>query len=76
MNGFNESIVCPSCKSIELASVFFGGFFNVYIHECSSCGHIIMESEWEPAATDARGDDQSIHEAIGGGVLEVEAARV
>jgi hypothetical protein len=49
-NGFNweEKIICPHCQSVELATVERAEPFNVYLHECQQCSHIIMESEWEP----------------------------
>jgi RNA polymerase subunit RPABC4/transcription elongation factor Spt4 len=42
-----ESIKCPSCGSIELATVEYTKPFNTYIHNCSKCKYVIMESEWE-----------------------------
>lgn len=42
-----ENIVCPSCKSIQMAIVEHTIPFYTYIHECEECSYIIMESEWE-----------------------------
>ena len=43
-----ELVECPNCGSDEEATVTFpqGHPWPTYIHTCSKCGHIIMESEW------------------------------
>gem|GEM_PF-1666702 len=33
-------IICPNCESIESASI-------EYFHECSNCGYIITDSDWQ-----------------------------
>lgn len=42
-------IVCPDCGAIEqaYAVLYEGTPFWTYIHECTNCGYIISESEWE-----------------------------
>ena len=42
-----ETIKCPECKVVQDAKVEHKAPWDVYIHECEECGHIIMESEWE-----------------------------
>lgn len=42
-----EQIICPECKSIQTATVEHTPLWNSYVHECTECGYIIMESEWE-----------------------------
>ena len=41
------TIACPECGSLENANIKVGNPFNTYIHECSECGFIIMESDWD-----------------------------
>lgn len=41
-----ESIICPSCGSIERAFVDATIPWNTYIHHCVNCNYIIGESEW------------------------------
>ena len=46
-------IICPNCESIESASI-------EYFHECSNCGYIITDSDWQEVVTDmthCRGDN-------------------
>jgi len=42
-----ESIVCPKCSHIEDATVDHTQPWYSYVHTCTACGYIIMESEWE-----------------------------
>lgn len=42
-----EKIICPECKSIETATVLHTFPWATFIHECSKCKYVIMESEWE-----------------------------
>lgn len=42
-----ETIKCPNCGSIENAQVEHTQPFYNYTHQCSKCGYIITESEWE-----------------------------
>ena len=42
-----ESIVCPNCNKIEQATVLHTAPFYSYVHNCTQCCHIIMESEWQ-----------------------------
>ena len=46
-DGHAETIKCPECGEIQEAFVEHTVLWNVYIHECITCGYIIMESEWE-----------------------------
>ena len=42
-------IECPECGSIEIAvEDHTTEPFSTYLHSCNKCGHIIMESEWNP----------------------------
>ena len=42
-----QFIICPNCGSIELAEVDTTTVpWNTYIHHCSKCEYIIMESDW------------------------------
>lgn len=45
MEKITQTIQCPECKSIQQATVEHTVPWPTYIHECS-CGHLIMESEW------------------------------
>lgn len=44
---------CPQCGQEQKAEVIRkeGDAFPIYIHECESCGYVIMESEWEERPT-------------------------
>ena len=44
-----EIIICPNCKSIQIAAVNHTIPFWDYTHICSECEYMIMESEWEKA---------------------------
>jgi len=41
-----EIIECPNCNSVQAATVEHTVPWWSYVHECSECGFIIMESEW------------------------------
>jgi len=41
-----ESIQCPGCNSIQLATVQHTQPFATKIHHCTNCEYIIMESDW------------------------------
>jgi len=41
-----EKIICPQCESIQNAIVEMTKPFPIFIHECTNCKYIIMESEW------------------------------
>ena len=41
-----ERIKCPNCGRVQYATVHESIPFNIYVHECTGCGYIIMESEW------------------------------
>ncbi len=44
-----QLIKCPECGSVELGIIDTSTFpWNTLIHNCNSCGYIIMESEWDP----------------------------
>jgi hypothetical protein len=49
-----ETIICPSCKREQVATVEHKWPFNAYVHNCE-CGYTIMESEWERG----RGNNES-----------------
>ncbi len=40
-------IICPECCDIQDAVVEDAWPFPIYVHTCTSCNYIIMESEWE-----------------------------
>ena len=46
--GINEvKIECPECGSIEIAiEDYTTAPFPTYLHRCTKCEHVIMESEW------------------------------
>lgn len=46
-----ELIICPECKSRQKATVDHTFPFWSYVHVCTECEYIIMESEWELAET-------------------------
>ena len=41
-----EAIRCPECSKLQLATVEHTWPWFSYVHECTDCGYIIMESEW------------------------------
>ena len=44
-----QFIICPQCKAVELAEIDHSTIpFSTYIHICSKCNFIIMESDWNP----------------------------
>ncbi len=44
-----QFIECPECGAVELAEIATTTIpFNTYIHRCSQCNHVTMESEWNP----------------------------
>ncbi len=44
--GHFDHIICPDCKKEQMAFVLHTIPFNTYIHECTNCNYLIMESEW------------------------------
>jgi len=44
-----QFIICPNCGAIELATIEETVPFWSYIHNCTKCEYIIMESDWEIA---------------------------
>ena len=44
-----QFIICPECGSIEFATIEETIPFWSYVHFCTKCDYIIMESEWKPA---------------------------
>lgn len=46
-----ETIKCPSCDKVQIAIVNHTTPFHTYIHECTSCNYVIMESEWDALKT-------------------------
>jgi hypothetical protein len=41
-----EEIRCPDCGYLQNAKVEHTVPWYSYVHQCTSCGYIIMESEW------------------------------
>ena len=50
-----ERIVCPKCKRAQDAKIVFEDWmpFPCYAHDCTGCGYIILESEWEQVKEEA-----------------------
>ena len=48
-----ELIYCPGCGAQQLAVVTHrrGHPWPSYVHECTRCGYVIGESEWDPVLT-------------------------
>ena len=46
MDSHTETIICPECGRIQIATVEHTFPWHSYIHECK-CGYVITESEWE-----------------------------
>lgn len=45
-----QFIICPNCGAIEIGTIDTTTIpWNTFIHHCSKCEYIIMESDWEPA---------------------------
>lgn len=42
-----ETIKCPECGLVQEAIVEHTFPWPTFIHHCSGCKHIIMESEWQ-----------------------------
>jgi hypothetical protein len=40
------------CKAIQTAIVEHTIPFETFVHECTECGYIITESDWEVALTE------------------------
>lgn len=49
----SEVIICPSCHSVEMATVLHTWPFYSRVHDCLACGYTIMESEWEQMPEEA-----------------------
>ena len=42
-----EQIVCPECEAEQTGTIDLTTWpWNTYIHTCTNCGYLIMESEW------------------------------
>ena len=50
-----ETICCPHCGVVQVATVLHTQPFNSMVHECDKCGWIIGESEWERVPAIRRG---------------------
>lgn len=46
-----EIIKCPECQTIQVGQILPWEPFDVYLHDCVKCDHLIMESEWDVANT-------------------------
>jgi predicted transposase YbfD/YdcC len=44
-----EDIICQGCQEVERAEVVHTRPWFSYVHECSKCGFINMESDWTEA---------------------------
>ncbi len=47
MNQHTETIVCPECETLQAATVLHSWPWWTYVHKCSHCRYIILESEWQ-----------------------------
>lgn len=41
-----EVIICPECETEQSAEVLHTWPWASYVHVCTNCNYIIMESEW------------------------------
>jgi hypothetical protein len=46
LGSHREEIICPSCNKPQAGTVQYTAIWNIYIHECTLCHYLIMESEW------------------------------
>lgn len=46
-----EKIICPECDSIQTGIVEHTIPWHSYVHTCTKCKYIIMESEWNRVET-------------------------
>jgi hypothetical protein len=46
-----EIIRCPECNHLQIATIEHTAPWYSYVHECSNCKYVIMESEWEGIKT-------------------------
>lgn len=46
MTSHNETIRCPNCESVQVATVEHTVPWYTYVHTCTNCEYIILESEW------------------------------
>lgn len=46
MKKHTNLIECPECKRIQTAQIELTYPWFSYVHECTQCKYIIMESEW------------------------------
>jgi Zn ribbon nucleic-acid-binding protein len=51
-----EQIICPMCEELQTATVEHTIPWYSFVHECSKCGYIITESEWEAPTETKKGD--------------------
>jgi len=42
-----ETIICPECLHVQEAEVLHTIPFDTYIHACTQCHYLIMESDWQ-----------------------------
>jgi len=42
-----ETIICPNCLTEQTATVEHTQPFDTKVHECTYCGYVITESDWE-----------------------------
>ena len=58
-------IVCTECNSIQDAVIEDAWPFPIYVHTCTSCGYIIMESEWNEVKQSTNGKEENNTTGIG-----------
>lgn len=47
METHTELIKCPECGKIQMATVLHTFPWSSFVHRCTACEYIVMESEWE-----------------------------
>lgn len=54
MSSHTETIKCPECEKVQEAVVEHAEPWepwDIYVHTCTGCGYVIMESEWNKVQT-------------------------
>ena len=53
-----EEIECPECGTRQIATVQHVLPWWAYVHECTKCGYVIMESEWKTISSDLKTNER------------------
>lgn len=46
LESHHEIIICPNCMDEQMGEVLHTYPFCSYVHTCTKCKYVIMESEW------------------------------